>query len=224
MRAHTGLCLLSAIAGCGSGVPPGADTLSDPPRIESSGSEVSAPSQARAEVNAPSEARAEPPATGPASMLLRATVDGKPVAAHVRVLDAKGGSVAEGPTGSPLELRAGTYRAEISIDAAEALADRPTQTRELFIQPGKQTEIEASFPWSKIQLNVLVSGHAHNGATIKLIRNGAVVAEMKSGAKPALISPGKYEADVVLQGTTIRVKGLLFPENGAQTVPVRVQF
>ena len=156
---------------------------------------------------------------------MRALVNGQAVAAHVRVLDANGGVAIEGVAGAePLEVYAGTYRAEVTIDDAAVLADRPTQSLAVFIPPGKQTLIEATFPWSKIQLNVIAQGRSFNGTTVRLMRGGSVVAEIKSGAAPALVSPGKYEADVLLHGATIHVKGLLFPENGAQTMPVHVQF
>ena len=210
MRTCMALGWLSTIAACGSGPAPAADIHSAPPSLQSSGAER--------------PVHVEAQSGGPASLLLHARVDGREVAAHVRVLDAAGGTEVEGAAGSPLALRAGTYRAEVTIEDAAALADRPTQASQLFIQPGKQTEIAADFPWSKVQLNVVVQGHSNQGVTVKLIRDGAVVAEMKSGAKPELVSPGKYEADVLLHGTTIRVKGLLFPENGAQTVPVHVQY
>jgi hypothetical protein len=58
---------------------------------------------------------------------------------------------------------------------------------------------------------------------VKLIRGGAVVAELKSGESPQTISPGKYEADVLLRGRTIHVTGLNFMESAEQTVPVRAQ-
>jgi hypothetical protein len=216
MRTHAGWWWLSAIVGCATVARPGADPQSDPPHVESSGAEVGAQS-------APPVAAAQP--SGPASVLVRALVNGRAVAAHVRVLDANGGAAIEAVAGdAPLELLAGTYRAEVTVDDAAVLADRPTQSLAVFVPPGKQTLIEATFPWSKIQLNVIAQGRSFNGTTVRLMRGGVVVAEMKSGAQPALISPGKYEADVLLHGATIHVKGLLFPENGAQTVPVHVQF
>jgi hypothetical protein len=220
MRTRPATWLLSALIGlsCGSEPPPAADVRSAPPSAATSGSETAlAPAPALA-------IEREPQPSGPATMLLRATVDGKEVPAHVRVLDDAGRVEAEGEAGAAIELHAGQYRGEITIDDPHVLADRPTQVRELFLSPGKQTAVEANFPWSKIQLNVLVSGRSQPNVPVKLIRNDKPVAELKSGAAPALISPGKYEADVLLSGTTIRVKGLLFPENGAQTVPVRVQF
>jgi len=216
MAARTGFWLVSIVTciGCGSGIPPAADTQSEAPSAVSSGGDAVASPAA-----ADSGADIKP---GLARVVLRALVNGKPVAGHVRVLDAGGKAQEEGPTGSELQLRAGSYSAEVSIDDAAALADRPTQVREIFLTPNKLTEIDADFPWSKIVLDVLVQGHSRSGVTVKLLRKDAPVATLKSGAQAVLISPGKYEADVMLPGNTIRVTGLMFPDNGAQTVPVRV--
>jgi hypothetical protein len=169
---------------------------------------------------------AESPArdTGPASMNVRALVAGQAVPAHVRVLDGSGKVLTEAESGTVISLSAGKHRIELQISDAASLADTPTQAREVFLEAGKTTQVDATFPWAKVQLNVLVAGRSQGGVPVKLIRNGQVVAQMKAGAKPAAISPGRYEADVLLRGTTIRVKGLMFPEGATQTVPVRVQF
>jgi hypothetical protein len=162
--------------------------------------------------------------TGSASVDVRALVAGQVVPVHIRVFDETGKVAMEAESGAPIALRAGSHRIELQISDAAALADKPKQTREVFLEPGKTTLVEATFPWAKVQLNVLVGGRSQAGVPVKLLRNGEVVAQMKGGAKPAAITPGKYEADVLLKGTTIRVKGLLFPEGATQTVPVRVQF
>ena len=161
---------------------------------------------------------------GGGSVTVRALVAGQAVPAKVRVLDAEGKAQTEADTGTPIALAAGTHRVEIKISDPASLADTPTQIREVFVEPGKASQVDATFPWARVQLNVLVGGRAQAGVPVKLLRNGEVVAQMKGGAKPAAITPGRYEADVLLKGTTIRVKGLLFPEGATQTVPVRVQF
>jgi hypothetical protein len=176
--------------------------------------------------SAPSATLRDGPArdTGSGSVNVRALVAGQVVPAHIRVFDESGKVAMEAESGAPIALRAGSHRIELQISDAAALADRPKQTREVFLEAGKTTLVEATFAWAKVQLNVLVGGRSQKGVPVKLLRNGEVVAEMKGGAKPAAITPGRYEADVMLKGTTIRVKGLLFPEGATQTVPVRVQF
>jgi len=160
--------------------------------------------------------------TGEASMTVRSLVDGQPVPARVRILDASGQVQTEAASGAAISLRTGTYRIEVQVSDPAALADTPKQLREVFLQAGKNTEVEASFPWARVTLNVLVGGGSRSGVPVKLLRNGAVVAQLTSNAKPAAITPGKYEADVLLKGTTIRVKGLMFLEGATQTIPVRV--
>lgn len=162
--------------------------------------------------------------TGSGSVDVRALVAGQVVAVHIRVFDESGNVATEGKSGTPIALRAGKHRIELQISDAAALADTPKQTREVFVDAGKTTLVEAAFPWAKVQLNVMVGGRSQPGVPVKILRNGEVVAHMKGGAKPAAITPGKYEADVTLKGATIRVKGLMFPEGATQTVPVRVQF
>lgn len=184
------------------------------PVSESSGTE------ARARVSSSGPARD----TGSASMNVRALVAGQVVPARIRVFDESGNVSSEGESGTLIALRAGSHKIELQISDAAALADMPKQKREVFLEAGKTTQVEAAFPWAKVTLNVLVGGRSQNGVPVKLLRNGEVVAQMKGGAKPAAITPGRYEADVLLKGTTIRVKGLMFPEGATQTVPVRVQF
>lgn len=157
-------------------------------------------------------------------MIVHARVKDAEVAAHVRVLDAANSGKAEAQSGESVPLSAGQHRIEVQLSDASVLVDMPTQTLDVALEPGKQTEVNADFPWSKIQLNVLVNGHSQNGVQVKLLQDERVVAQLKSGDSPVGISPGKFEADVFIKGTTIRVKGLLFTERATQVVPVRVQF
>jgi hypothetical protein len=83
--------------------------------------------------------------------------------------------------------------------------------------------VDVTFRWAKIRLDVQVGGHSQRGVPVKLMRAGEVVAELKSGEPLQAISPGKYEADVLLHGRTIHVTGLQFLEGAEQTVPVRAQ-
>jgi hypothetical protein len=161
--------------------------------------------------------------TGTGNVNVRVLVAGQVVPAHIRIFDASGNVASEAESGTPISLRAGSHRIELQVSDAASMADTPKQGREIFLEAGKTIEVEATFPWAKIQLNVMVHGRSQPGVVVKLLRNGQVVAEMKGGAKPTAITPGKYEADVMLKGMTIRVKGLMFLEGATQTVPVRVQ-
>ncbi len=219
MRARWSRWLLcgAMFTACGSDPKPGASSneiASDPPA--SSGGEVPAPERVE---------RAQPTAaSGPASMTVRALIDGKEVPATVRVLDEGGAVAMESQAGSTIALRSGTHQIELQVSDAAAMADKPKQVRQVFLEPGKNTVIEAEFPWARVKLNVISGGRSIPGALVKLIRAGDVVAELKSGGEPHAITPGRYEADVMLKGTTIRVTGLHIPESATQTVPVRVKY
>jgi hypothetical protein len=139
------------------------------------------------------------------------------------VLDPSGEKRAEASAGEPINLPAGNYDLEVAITDAAVMADKPTQKRELVLQAGQNAQVEARFLWAKVTLDVRINGRSQPGAKVQLLRNEEVVAEMKSGAPPTPITPGRYEADVLLKGAKIRVKGLQFPDSATQTVPVNVR-
>jgi hypothetical protein len=154
-------------------------------------------------------------------VVVTAKVDGQPVAARVKVLDV--GSGLEGASGESISLPAGNQRISVTVAESASLLDKPTQNLSVFVEPGKPTNVDVTFRWARVRLDVLVGGRSQGSVPVKLFRGGAEVAEMKSGAKPQAISPGKYEADVMLKGRTIHVTGLVFLESAEQTVPVRAQ-
>jgi len=199
-----------AAFGCGGSTPP---AVQAPPPAASAGDEPE-PAAAVAE---PTTA---PAPSGTGSFVVSAQVDGKDVPAQVKVV---GERPIEGMTGEEISAPAGTLQAVVTVTDDKVLLDKPSQTLEVFIAPGKVAKVQASFPWAKVQLNVLVGGHAQPGVLVKLLRGGQPVAELKSGSEHKFVSPGKYEADVMLHGAALRVKGLVFLEGAVQTVPVRAQ-
>lgn len=159
--------------------------------------------------------------TGRGSVVVTARVHGQPVAARVKILD--GSSKLEGLTGESISLPAGTQRIAVTITDTQALLDKPTQKLSVFIESGKSTPVDVTFRWSKVRLDVLVGGRSQGSVPVKLFRGGELVAELNAGSAPQAITPGKYEADVMLRGRTIHVTGLVFLEGAEQTVPVRAQ-
>jgi hypothetical protein len=164
-----------------------------------------------------------PERAGPAQITVEAKVHGKTVPAKVRLRGGDGSEAASGTSGQALRVQSGDYEMQVAISDAAALLDRPTQTRPLTLHAGDDLHESVEFPWAMIQLNVLVNGNPDSGASVKLMRGGSDVAVLKSGAAPAAISPGRYEAEVTTHGTKIKVEGLLFPEGATQSVPVRVK-
>jgi hypothetical protein len=156
-------------------------------------------------------------------LTLDAQVHGKSVPADVRLLSADGNEIASGPTGQAIELPSGQYTMEVQINDAAAMLDKPTQRRQLTINPGDALQEKAEFPWAMVQLNVRVNGSLDRKAEVVLSRDGQEVAKVKSGAEPAAITPGRYEAVVLTRGAKIEVKGMQFPEGGTAVKPVDVQ-
>jgi hypothetical protein len=111
----------------------------------------------------------------------------------------------------------------VTVAETQALLDKPTQNLSVFVESGKSTPVDVTFRWAKVRLDVLVGGRSQGKVPVKLFRGGEAVAELQSGTAPQAISPGKYEADVLLRGRTIHVTGLVFLEGAEQTVPVRAQ-
>jgi hypothetical protein len=209
-----GLCL---VAGCGAAAP--VPSASSPPRSE--GNEVAAPEPRHTEPAAAAIAEVE--RSGPAKVTVEAKVHGKAVPANVRLLGADGGEAASGKAGEPISVQSGEYEILVSITDPAALLDKPTQRRPLTVHPGDDLHEVAEFPWAMIQLNVMINGRSASGASVRLLRQGAEVGTLKSGADFTAISPGRYEAEVKVQGSSIEVHGLMFPEGATQTVPVNAQ-
>jgi len=223
MRASIGGWLLCAAVSCGSQSSSSAGAPA-PEAAVASGGEVEALESRPVAAAATASDDEAPHATGPGTVTLIALVDGKAVPASVRLFDAAGSVRSEGVAGAPITLPAGEYRVEVRVNDPAVMADTPTQTRQLSLQAGQNSQLEAYFRWAKVSLNVLVGGRPSPGARVKLLRDGQVVAELQSGAPPVAITPGRYEADVQLRGSVVRVTGLQFPEGATQTVPVRAQF
>lgn len=223
MRAIVSLLLVSTAVSCGSGTAaPEAESRNPPAATAGAETTPEPPPTAASEP----EAEAEPPAaplTGRGTLVLVAMVANQEVPASVRVLNEAGEEQGKIKSGEPLNLAAGNYALEVSITDPHVMADTPMQRRELVLQGGQNAHVEARFKWAKVQLDVRVNGHSQPGAKVQLIREDQVVAEMKSGAAPTPITPGRYEADVLLKGAKIRVKGLQFPDSATQTVPVNVR-
>jgi hypothetical protein len=207
------LCALA----CGGGAP---DAEAAP--TESSGSEAVQPLEPGD--GAPeTEAPPDPvPESGPASVNVVASVNRQPVPAHVRLIGADGETAAEGDVGAKLTVPSGTYTLEVTVTDAKALADKPTEKREVTLQAGGDTTEVVDFAWSKIKLNVRVNGNLDPKAIVVLLRKGAIVAEIQSASEHVMISPGRYGAQVKTRGAEIEVEEMMFPQGATRETPVNV--
>lgn len=221
LRASFRLSGLMLLLACGSGASSSGPAQAPEPEEPASGDELAA-----SDPEAPPEGPAETPAplkAGPATVSVNATVRGQAVAADVRVIGEDGSEAGTGRSGGPISVQSGTYTMLVTITDETALLDKPMQRRPLTIQAGDSLQETVDFPWAMIQLNVRVNGKPDNGAIVELKRQGAVVGTLKSGADPIPISPGRYDAEVRTRGTTIPVKGLMFPQGATESMPVNVQ-
>jgi hypothetical protein len=206
--------------GCGGG------SANEPtPGEPSSGGDLTSDEPAAERLAEASEPAPQLPTrtSGPAKLTLDAQVRGKSVPAKVRLIAADGSEAATGEAGHEVALQAGEYTLEVEITDDSVLIDKPTQKRQLVITPGDDLHEKAEFPWSMVTLNVRVNGKLDRAAKVVLMRDGKEVATMSSGAAPAPISPGRYEAVVQTRGARIDVKGMLFPEGGTENKPIDVR-
>jgi hypothetical protein len=163
-----------------------------------------------------------PAKAGRGRVIVQSKINGKIVSAHARMLVGRDYAV-EFEAGEEVSADAGAQKILVTLLDNSVLVDKPTLQLEVPIEPGKLSKVDAAFPWAKVQLNVLLHGSVQPPTAVKLIRNGEVVAEVKSGAPAFLVSPGNYEADIPVRGKTRRVKDLVFFESTEQIVPVRAQ-
>ena len=150
------------------------------------------------------------------SVMVRAFVRDSPVSGRVRFLDAA--RLVEADTGEAVQLEAGTQDVEVTLDASAGLLDKPSQRLQVFVVPQEQAIASAYFPWSKVAFTVYVQGRSQTGVPIKLLRDARVVAELRSGAAPQALSPGKYGAQVQLRGRTISVDRVSLLEGATQVI------
>jgi hypothetical protein len=216
-------CMLLCALGCGGGASEARPPASASPGIEDESAAPAAEPTPASSSDQSTTSSAPAPKPGPASLTLDAQVHGKSVPANVRLLSADGNEVASGPAGQAITLPSGEYTMEVQIADGSVMLDKPTQRRKLTIEGGDALEEHAEFPWAMIQLNVRVNGSLDRKAEVLLMRDGQEVAKVHSGAAPAAISPGRYEATVLTRGAKIEVKGMQFPEGASATKPIDVR-
>ena len=188
----------------------------------SAGSETAAVPESEAEV-APDPEPAQVPPSGPSSLTVSASVKGANVAAHVRLLRADGSAAAEGDAGQKLTVPSGDYSLDVQVTDESVLVDRPNKRSEVTLAPGGDLSQSVSFPWARIKLNVQVNGKLDPSAVVRILRQGAIVAEIRSGGDYVNVSPGRYKAVVKTRGAEIEVDQIMFPEGATREMPVPVQ-
>jgi hypothetical protein len=222
-----GIIVLPLFIGCGGSEPPPDEAAFE---TQSVGEENPATEQTPSEGQPGSTAQGQPteaapvPA-GPASVIVNVTVKGQPIAASIQLLDEGGKVAVEGKAGEKLSLNSGKYQAVVQVTDEKGLADKPTKRLTVELQPGQEAKEQLSLPWARIRLNVKVNGQATSNARVTLMREGVTVATVKSADQDYVqISPGRYQAEVLVRNTKVTVDNVMFPEGATQDVPVNVKF
>ncbi|HKU38826.1 MAG TPA: hypothetical protein VJR89_11785 [Polyangiales bacterium] len=151
-------------------------------------------------------------------LLVQCKVASKVVPARARLI--LGENTRDIELGSEVSVDAGAQRVEVTLADDTALVDKPTRQFDAFVEPHQKARLEAVFPWAKVQLKLLVHGKEQPPTALKLIRDGNVVAEVKSGPPAFMVSPGTYDVEVMLRGKPVRANRLAFFESSDQLIPV----
>lgn len=176
--------------------------------------------KASAEEEGPAEPQA--PAAGPAQLTVIAKVGNDAVSAHVKVTDESGAVVAEGTSGSALNVQSGALIIEAHIEDESVMVDKPTVRHEVDVPPGAHSE-EVRFPRARVKVSVSVNGKPDTKATVTLTRNGVNVVTLTSGAADFVsITPGRYGALVKAHNAEITVPDVVIPEDSSRNIPLSV--
>lgn len=162
---------------------------------------------------------------GPASITLNVIVNDKPASSKIKLVNQADEVIAEGNSGQTFRIRSGRYTAHIKITDAGTMVDKPTKVQEFEVAPGSEITETVTFPWARIRLNVKVKGQLSRKATVKLMRDGEVVATLESAARDyVIISPGHYQAEVKVGSMVTTLDDIMIPEGATRDVPINVSF
>lgn len=165
----------------------------------------------------------EEPQAGPASVLVKAVMDGTEVAARIQILADDGHVVSEGEAPLSAQVTSGSYTFTAQISDAAILVDRPTVRNEgVAVAPGGPHNVTVSIPRAQVRLKVMRGGREIRNPEITLMRQGSTepVHTFRPGAAHIPISPGRYEADLKMGRDVIHVQGITFMEGATQDIPI----
>lgn len=215
---------VATLLGCGGGsesTPPpqnGGDV--EDPYVEGGGNQDTAAGDHAAGDQTPAE-----PAAGPASVMVKAAIEGTEVGAHVQILDGDR-VVAEGEAPFAAQITSGTYTFTAHVADAAVLVDRPTvRNEDVTVAPGGPHDVTISIPRAQVRLKAIRGGRELRFQEIVLMHQGSTepVYTLRPSADHFPISPGRYEADVKLgRNQVIHVQGITFMEGATQDIPIEI--
>lgn len=191
---------------------------------ETGGGELAPEPEAEPEETSVEEPAEEAPAAqGPAQLTVVAKIGTAVGSAHVKVLGEDGAVIAEGESGTALTVQSGSVTIEAKVTDAAVMIDTPTVREEVEIAAGDSRTVEVHIPRAQVKVTVSVNGKPDNKATVTLMRHGAVVTTLTSGAPDFVsITPGRYSAKVKAKNAEIEVPDVVIPEDSARNVPLNV--
>jgi hypothetical protein len=163
------------------------------------------------------------PQAGPASVMVKAVMDGNEVAARIQILADDGHVVSEGEAPLSAQVTSGSYTFTAQITDAAILVDRPTVRNEgVAVAPGGPHNVTVSIPRAQVRLKVMRGGREIRNPEITLMHQGSTepVHTYRPGAALIPISPGRYEADLKMGREVIHVQGITFMEGATQDIPI----
>lgn len=193
---------------------------------ETGGGELAPEPEAEPEETSVEEPADEAPAVaaqGPAQLTVVAKIGTAVGSAHVKVLGEDGAVIAEGESGTALTVQSGSLTIEASVTDAAVMIDTPTVREDVEIAAGDTRTLEVHIPRAQVKVTVSVNGKPDNKATVTLMRHGAIVTTLTSGAPDFVsITPGRYSAKVKAKNAEIDVPDVVIPEDSARNVPLNV--
>jgi hypothetical protein len=206
--------LVSALCGCGGEKAPAPETQAH--AAESGGSEVVLP-------DPEPEAAPAAPASGPATLKVVTKVGHDAVAAHVKVFDASGALLAEGPSGQALSVRSGDLEIEAALSDSKALRGTETVHKSISLVAGADATESVTFERCMVRVAVRIRGKLDPTAVVTLSKDGVTVAKLTSGDQAYVaITPGRYNASVKSKRAEIVSSDITLNEGATQTVPIDV--
>ncbi len=162
--------------------------------------------------------------SGPAEVTVTIKVGDDTAHGTVKVLGESGQQVAQGDSGSVIDIPSGTYSFEATVNDPHKVIGQPSHTTDpIHVAPGDSSQ-EIHVPVAQVRLRVNRSGREIAHARVELKKDGdtATVADFRTGAEHITIAPGRYTAVVHVGNSAINVSGLIFMEGAVQDIPVNI--
>ncbi len=156
------------------------------------------------------------------AVLVRIKADGRDAQGEVKVMTAEADprEVAKGPSGRPISVPSGRY--DVIVTCTD-MVDHPEQQLRDVAVSGGTVEREVSFPSGTLTLHVKVGRAEQRGKALTLLKGGAPLPGAVKAGEAFKISPGIYEAEIVV-GRKMKhtIKGIQAYDGATRHIPVEL--